>query len=71
MHLVGVARSRGERWAASVAARCGRDRPWPHTAKARAIALSKVADIAADLELRNEFADELEAYAERWWSRAA
>ena len=67
MHLVGVARSRGERWAASVAARCGRGRPWPRTGKTHAIAVSKIADIVQDPELRDEFADEVEAYAARWW----
>jgi hypothetical protein len=69
MQLVGVARSRGERWAASVALRCNRERPWPRTPKAHAIALTKVADIAEDVELRVDFAHELEAYAARWWGR--
>ena len=67
MHLVGVARSRGQRWAASVAARCGRERPWPRTEKTHAIAISKIADLAEDSDLRDEFANEVEAYAARWW----
>lgn len=70
MQLAGVARSRGERWAISVASRCGRERPWPRTPKARAIAISKIADIADDPELREYFADEVEAYAARWWASA-
>lgn len=70
MQLIGVARSRGERWAASVAARCGRDRDWPRSERTRAIATSKVADIAEDPLLRDEFAVEVEAYAARWWSAA-
>lgn len=59
------ARSRSEYCAASVAARCGRDHPWPRSDKTHAIALSKAADLAEDLELREQFADELEAYAGR------
>jgi hypothetical protein len=70
MQLVGVARSRGERWAISVAARCGRDRPWPRTERTHALALIKVGDIAEDPELREEFANELETYAARWWEAA-
>jgi len=65
MQLVGVARSRGGR----SAWRCGRDRPWPRTERTRAIALLKLADIADDPDLRDEFADEVEVEpdAARGW----
>lgn len=48
------------------AARFGRDRPWPRTPKAHAVAVSKIV-IAEDAELREYFADELDAYAAYWW----
>ena len=70
MHLCGVARSRGERWAISVAARCGRSRPWPSSERAHSIARAKVADIAGDPVLHEELAREVEEYAARWWSMA-
>ena len=69
MQLRGVAACRGERWAERVGRRVRRDRPWPRTAKAHAIALRQVADLASDADLRERLAVECEAGARRWWER--
>jgi len=68
-HLAGVAQCRGEVWSRAVADRIGITQPWPRTAKARSIALGKVADLARDERLRERLADQLELGAARWWDR--
>ena len=70
MQRGGVARSRGERGAASVAARCGRSRLWPSSERTHSLACRKVDDIARDPVLRDELAAEVETYAARRWSMA-
>lgn len=67
--LAGVAALRGELWAESVARRYRCDRPWPHGARPRAIALSKIADLTNDPRLTERLADQVERWAARWWSR--
>ena len=67
--LAGVAALRGELWAESVARRCARDRPWPATERARAIALRKIADLGEDPRLSQMLAAQVERWAARWWSR--
>jgi hypothetical protein len=66
--LRGVAACRGERWARTVRERCGSNATWPRTARAHAIALRKVEDLAADRRLRERLADELERWAARRWT---
>jgi hypothetical protein len=69
--LSSTASVRGQRWATLVAERMPRRRfePWPRTAKARAIALRKVADMTSDPRLRERLADVLEDAAARTWTR--
>lgn len=66
--LRGVAACRGEVWAMEVAKSCRRDRPWPRTERARAIAHRKVSDLCADSRLAARLAGELEHWAARWWA---
>jgi hypothetical protein len=68
--LRGVAACRGEVWAMSVAKTCARTQPWPCTARARAIAERKVADLCADARLQSRLASELARWAARWWDHA-
>jgi hypothetical protein len=68
--LGGVAQSRGERWARSVARVVPIDRLWPNTERMRAIALRKVRDLASDARLRELLTDEVVVGAARWWNRA-
>jgi len=55
----------------SVARRCSRSRPWPRTARCRAIARRKVRDLADDERLAELLADEVERWAARWWAARA
>ena len=68
--LSGAAQSRGEQWARNIARVVPMDKPWPHTARTRAIALKKVADLTTDHRLRELLAVEVEIGACRWWNRA-
>jgi len=67
--LRGVAACRGEVWAMAVAKQCPRTRPWPCSARARAIARRKVGDLSADARLAERLAGEVERWAARWWTR--
>ena len=68
--LRGVASTRGEVWADTVAAKLPRSigKPWPATDRMLAIARRKVADLARDPQLVESLAAELAAWAERRWS---
>jgi hypothetical protein len=66
--LRGVAACRGEVWAMSVAARCGRSQPWPATDRATAIAQRKIADLTSDTRLAEMLVRELLRWASRWWT---
>jgi len=68
--LSGVAQCRGEAWARAIARVIPIDRPWPYTARMRAIAVRKVSDLTRDERLRRLLADELAEGASRWWERA-
>lgn len=52
----------------SVAARCGRDQPWPMSDRATAIAQRKVADLTSDVRLAEMLVRELIRWASRWWT---
>lgn len=54
----------------AVAARCGRDQPWPATDRATAIAQRKVADLTSDARLAEMLVRELVRWAARWWNAA-
>jgi len=68
--LSGVAQSRGEFWARSIAEVIPMDRPWPHSDRTRAIAMRKVNDLTSDERLRGLLATEVEIGACRYWNRA-
>jgi len=52
----------------SVAARCGRGRPWPATDRATSIAERKIADLTTDVRLGDLLVRELIKWATRWWN---
>ena len=66
--LRGVAACRGEVWAMSVAARCGRRQPWLASERATAIAQRKIADLTSDARLADLLGRELARWAARWWN---
>jgi len=68
--LRGVAACRGAFWAVRVGERVRHGRPWPSydDPKCRAIALSKVADLAVDDRLRDHLACIVNAWATRRWT---
>ena len=71
LHLTGVARSRGIRWAESVALRRPDliGKPWPDDSRARAMARSKVAGISSDPRVAERLEGEVVREAARWWGR--
>lgn len=68
--LAGVAQSRGETWARSVARRRPdlRDQPWPVDARSREVTRAKVADLSSDPRVAEGLVDQVLVGAVRAWA---
>ena len=68
MWFAGIAYGYGEDWARAIANVLPVDRPWPITAKMRAVATRKAARLTSDARLLDMLADEVAKGAARWWN---